>query len=114
MWMHARSLLWSSVLLVAAMLTAVVWTLTLPVPPLRECRLPDGTVLRLEAVTMGPEHRLVRGRYWPRLLAPLLQGSLAAYGPSVTTWRLPTTDAAAFWFTWQTDFRLTNLTRATA
>src|SRR4051794_15251945 len=112
--MHARSLLWSSVLLVAAMLTAVVWTLTLPVPPLRECRLPDGTVVRLEAISMGPEHRLVRGRYWQRLLAPVLTGALATYGPSVTTWRLPTPNAAVLWLTWKANSSLTDWTRATA
>src|SRR5438034_10821680 len=105
---HARSLLWSSVLLMVAMLAAVVWTLTLPAPPLRERRLRDGTVLRLEAVSLGPEHRLVRGRYWQRLLAPFLQGPLAVYGPSVTTWRLPTPNAAVFWLTWKADSPLTN------
>src|SRR5262249_27247956 len=50
---HARFLLWSSVLLMAALLPAVIWSLTLPAPPLRECRLPDGTSLRLEAISSG-------------------------------------------------------------
>jgi hypothetical protein len=100
--------------LLAVLVAVVVWTLTLPIPPLRTYRLPDGTVLRLEGVTLGSEHRLVRGRYWQRLLAPFLQGPLAHYGPSVTTWRLPTPNAAVFWLTWTASSPLTNWTRATA
>lgn len=60
---YSRFVVWSSVLVVAATLTPMVWLLTLPVPPLREARLPGGTVLRLEAVSTDPDHRMVRGRY---------------------------------------------------
>src|SRR5713226_4513999 len=35
-------------------------------------RLPDGTLLSLEAVTYGQEHHIVRGTWWQTLLNPLL------------------------------------------
>src|SRR5438034_11565496 len=73
----------------ALILAAVVWTLALPVPPLQVARLPDGAVLRLEAVTIGPQHKMVRGRYWQRLLGSYWPGPLASFAPMVFTCRPP-------------------------
>jgi hypothetical protein len=39
-------------------------------------RLPDGSVLTLEAVTYGKEHRLIEGEWWQKLFAPVLPARL--------------------------------------
>src|SRR5438132_4044513 len=35
-------------------------------------RLPDGTLLSLEAVTYGQEHHIVRGTWWQKIVNPFL------------------------------------------
>src|SRR5690242_3052271 len=58
-------------------LAAAVWALVQEPAPLQEQRLPDGSLLRLEAVTTGIRHRFVCGRRWQRLLATLLPERMA-------------------------------------
>ena len=58
-----------AVVFTAFLLMLIGWLLQEP-RPLQVRQLPDGTVLRLEAVTHGPHQRFVRGRNWQRLLAP--------------------------------------------
>src|SRR6266511_3888821 len=41
-----------------------------------ERRLPDSSLLTLEAVTYGKEHRFVHGSWWQKLLAPVLPASI--------------------------------------
>ena len=69
-----------AVVLTAFLLMLIGWLLQEP-HPLQVRQLPDGTVLRLEAVTHGPQQRFVRGRNWQRLLAPLLSPSLQPMPP---------------------------------
>jgi hypothetical protein len=38
----------------------------------RAQRLPDGSILSLEAVTYGQQHQIVRGTWWQKLLNPIL------------------------------------------
>jgi hypothetical protein len=54
----------------AAVLAAVLWlgSWRAPTP---SCRLPDGTIATLEAVTYGREKR-VRGSFWQQLLYAVL------------------------------------------
>jgi hypothetical protein len=74
-------------ILTAFLLMLIGWLLQ-ESPPLQVRRLPDGTVLRLEAVTRGPQQRFVRGRNWQRLLVPLLPPSLQPMpGVSIYTYR---------------------------
>ena len=63
-----RYLIGSAGVLTGIILLATVWALTQEPPPLASCRLPDGTVLRLEAVTCGPIHRF---KNWPPPRRPL-------------------------------------------
>src|SRR5205809_8126814 len=66
-------------------LVVAVWALFREPPPLRVSRLPDGTVLRLEAITRRPQHRIVLGRPWLRLLAtPLPPGTPARCAPTAS------------------------------
>jgi hypothetical protein len=59
-------------------------------------------VLRLEAVTYGDQHRFVKGRYWQRLLAPLLSPALQQLsGATVYTYRIVSprnVRPLVFWF----------------
>src|SRR5438128_988370 len=41
-------------------------------PFTQTCRLPDGTLLRLEAVTYGTQHQFLLGPWWQRVLQPVL------------------------------------------
>src|SRR5438309_2543412 len=76
-----------AVVLTAFLLVLIGWLLQ-EAPPLQVRQLPDGTVLRLEAVTHGPQQRFVRGRNWQRLLAPLLSPSLRTLpGAAIYTYR---------------------------
>jgi hypothetical protein len=105
----------SLILPAAALVAAMVWALSREPPLLGECRLPDGTVLRLEAVTVGPQHCLVRGRYWQRLLAPLLPPSLRGRsGATICTYQGAAPGSVVFWTTWETSSRFTDWERAVA
>ena len=66
----------AALIALAMILGAVVWALTLEPPPLASCRLPGGTMLRLEAVTDGSRSEIAVGPYWQRLLAPVLPPQL--------------------------------------
>src|SRR5207249_2792024 len=58
----------------------------------------DGSVLRLDAVTVGPEHRFVMGRYGQRLLAALLPSALTgSSGATVITYHSINPPAIIFW-----------------
>lgn len=93
-----RSLFWSSVALLVGVLVAAVGFLGQEPPPLAVARLPNGTELRLEAVTYGPKHSFVRGRYWQRLLAPILSPEWQRrIGAAVFTYRSPNPPALVFW-----------------
>jgi hypothetical protein len=76
------------------LLAAVGWALLQVPAPLKVVRLPDGSVLRLEAVTFAPRHQLVRGRYWQRLLAPVLPARMQ---PTTITYRNPEAPRVVFW-----------------
>jgi hypothetical protein len=84
----------------AAILFGTCWALWTGPAPVGVVRLPDGSVVRLEAVTFGARHQLVLARDWQRVLAPLLPPSLQARygGPSVEYQGAPP-GAAVFWFT---------------
>src|SRR3954454_23564940 len=72
-----RALFWiSAVALVAALAAGCVLLAQRP-PPLASGRLPDGSVLSLEAVTYGKSHRAFEGARWLRLAAAVLPPSLA-------------------------------------
>src|SRR5437867_2242550 len=51
-----HSIVVPAVIASAAVLLATAWMLGGEPPPLGVCRLPDGTILRLDAITLGPEH----------------------------------------------------------
>src|SRR5437870_10604409 len=93
-----RYLIGSAAVLTGVILLTTVWALTREPPPLASCRLPDGAVLRLEAVTCGPIHRFKSGPYWQRLLArtpfPYLR-TLA--GDPMHEIRGSTLDSLMFW-----------------
>jgi hypothetical protein len=57
-------------------LLAAIWALAQEPAPLASCRLPDGSVLRLEAVTVGKQHRFVSGKRWQRMVARLLPAGM--------------------------------------
>ena len=61
-----------------ALLAAIVWFLRQEPAPLQVWRRRDGKVLRLEAVTLGPEHQLVLGRRWQRLHRAIYFAAMAA------------------------------------
>jgi len=61
---------------IVSMLLIVGWLLAREPSPLQRCSLPDGSVLTLEAVTYGRQHRFVGGPWWRRLLTPLLPAPL--------------------------------------
>jgi hypothetical protein len=95
-------------------LAATGWTLIREPPPLQVCRLPDGTLLRLEAITRGPEHRFVLGRYGMRLLASVLPGTPGHFGTTLCAYGPTDPATLVFWTTWDTNSRLTNWTRTVA
>src|SRR5438128_1859986 len=62
------------------------------------CRLPDGSELKLEAVTYGRQHRFVGGRWWRRLLMPLVPSSLQSLlGGAPPVDRTTDSDTIVFW-----------------
>jgi hypothetical protein len=84
----------------ALMLGGTAWALLQVPPPLQVARLPDGTELRLEAVTMGREHRYVGGPRWRRLLARVLpSGWLDRTGWKVHSYRTLQAGTLVFWTT---------------
>jgi hypothetical protein len=110
-----RSLVYPSMAAIVAILAGTAWALSREPPPLAVHRLPDGTVLHLEAVTVGPQHRLVRGRYWQRFLAPLLPPAVRGRsGATVCTYLGSSPGAVIFWTTWETSSRFTDWSRAVA
>jgi hypothetical protein len=112
---EARPLILPAIVLTAVILAATVWALSREPPLLGIGRLPDGTELRLEAVTVGPRHCLIRGRYWQRLLAPLLPPSLRGQsGATVCTYRGGRPGAVVFWTTWDRSSPATDWDRAVA
>jgi hypothetical protein len=66
-----RLLVWSSVALLVGILAATVWFMAQEPPPLAVARLPNGSELRLEAVTFGERHQYASGPRWRRLLAAM-------------------------------------------
>ena len=95
-----RYLIGSAGVLTGVILLAAAWALTREPPPLASCRLPDGTDIRLEAVTHGPVHRFKNGPYWQRLLARAPLHSLRALaGDPVGEIRGATPDSLVFWTT---------------
>jgi hypothetical protein len=96
-----RLLILPALAAIAAILAATTWALSRETPPLAVSRLPDGTVLRLEAVTLGPQHRLALGTYWQRLIAPLLPPALRAHsGATICTYANINPPALVFWTSW--------------
>jgi hypothetical protein len=67
--MTSRSVIGSAAAVTSVILAVTAWGLSREPAPLASYRLADGTVLRLEAVTRGPVHRVVVGPNWQRLLA---------------------------------------------
>jgi len=58
--------------------------------------LPDGSLLTLEAVTYGKQHRYIHGKWWQKALYPVLPSSIKAQLPvdSVTS---DSPDTLVFW-----------------
>src|SRR5207237_8801811 len=50
---HRRFLTLAGLVALVGVLVGAIWVLGAEPPPLGVCRLPDGSVLRLEAVTVG-------------------------------------------------------------
>jgi hypothetical protein len=77
---------------------ALLRTLTREPRPLASCRLANGTIFRLLAVTRGPIHRFKSGPRWQRLLAqtPFLR---ALAGEPVREIRGAMPDSLIFWIT---------------
>jgi hypothetical protein len=95
---HRRFLTLAGLVALVVVLVGAIWTLSAEPPPLGVCRLPDGSVLRLDAVTVGPEHQFVMGRYGQRLLAALLPpGLTGSSGATITTYHSINPPAIIFW-----------------
>jgi hypothetical protein len=95
-----RYLMRSAAVLTGAILLTAAWALIQEPPPLTSCRLADGSVLRLEAVTRGPVHEFKGGPYWQRLLARAPFPSLRALaGDPIQEFRGATPDSLALWTT---------------
>ena len=80
------AILLASVILIA-MVAVGVWALLQEPPPLQVRRLPDGSAMRLEAVTVGSRHRFVPGSRWRKWLDWLqdhLGRAPASLGASLT------------------------------
>jgi hypothetical protein len=60
----------------AAILIASVCALCQVPAAMQVCQLPDGSILKLEAVSYGRQHHFVSGPWWRRLLVRLLPPSL--------------------------------------
>jgi hypothetical protein len=80
-----------------AILVATLWGLSREPPPLQVQRLPDGSVLRLEAVTTGTGRRVVLGRYWQRLLVMALPSARRLIGDAVLELPTSRTGDVVFW-----------------
>src|SRR5258708_37584207 len=90
----------SAGVLTGVILLTAIWALIQEPPPLASCRLADGSVVRLEAVTRGPVHRVKSGPYWQRLLARAPFPSLRALaGDPIQEFRGATPDSLVFWTT---------------
>src|SRR5437660_11843517 len=95
-----RYLIGSAAILTGVILLTAIWALIQEPPPLASCRLADGSVVRLEAVTCGPVHRFKSGPYWQRLLARAPLHSLRALaGDPIREFRGATPDSLVFWTT---------------
>src|SRR5437588_5851870 len=89
MLLSPRLMSWTTAGVLTALLCLFVGWLFQEPAPLQTRPLPDGTVLRLEAVTYGDQHRYVKGRYWQRFLAPVLPPALQQLsGATVYTYRI--------------------------
>lgn len=109
-----RSLTLPALAALMLIVTAAVCLLIGQPPALQVSRLPDGSTLRLEAVTMGPQHRVVLGRYWQRLLAGPLSPALGAgWGPTTCAFGPSSPSTAVFWLTRKSNFPM-NRCRAVA
>jgi hypothetical protein len=61
-------------------------------------RLPDGTLLYLEAVTYGKQHQIVRGTWWQKLLNPVLTNEMRnRFGMMFPRYQSAGTDTLGFW-----------------
>lgn len=80
------------------LLGVTAWLLIQEPAPLQEQRLPDGSVIRLEAVSGGREHRYVGGARWKRLVGPRLPARLPdRMGWRVHAYRSRQPDTLVFW-----------------
>jgi hypothetical protein len=93
----ARSVLRSATIVTVAVLLATAWALTQEPLPLASYRLPDGSVLRLEAITRGPTHEFKEGPYWQRLLARLPVPSLQKFAGDPIQKIEGSPDSLVFW-----------------
>jgi hypothetical protein len=110
-----RLLIWASVAAIVVILVATAWILLQEPPPLQVRRFPDGKLIRLEAVTMGPKHQFASGRRWQRLLAPLLPPSARRrIGATVCTYGPTEERTVVFWFTWRGYAARSNWSRVAA
>src|SRR6266511_1622223 len=84
------------------MLGAIVWALLQEPAPLGMLRLADGSVVRLEAVTVGPVHRFVSGPWWKRLLGYTLPpGSHNPIVGTIHTYSGYAPREFVFWTVWR-------------
>src|SRR5690349_18433356 len=95
---RSRSLTLPASAAIAGVLVAAGWLLAREPSPLQRCSLPDGSVLKLEAVTYGRQHRFVGGSWWRRLLTPLLPAPLKGIVAGDDPAELKTdSDTIVFW-----------------
>src|SRR5207253_5145629 len=102
-----RYLMGSAAALTGVILLTAIWALIQEPPPLASCRLADGSVVRLEAVTCGPVHRFKRGPYWQRLLAQSSVPALRALaGYPIQEVRSTVPNSLVFWtsYAWASPF----------
>ena len=97
--MHSyRALSWGGAILVVLGMTVVSLLSLRHKEAERTARLPDGSILTLQAVTFGTNH-CAASAFWRRLFKPLPEKLLARWGMALPPQYTTSTPQLAFWLT---------------